>query len=163
MLLLLIRHADAGDRDSNLWPDDTERPITKRGRRQTTRMAKRLRRRGYVPTLLLTSPWTRAWQTAELIAQEFEDEALNATRCEALATMPRLEPIADSIGVPGDQAIVALVGHEPWIGELGSRLLTSGPSRLQFDFPKSGVLAVDLKRVEGGSGSLVFFWRPKKE
>ena len=163
MLLLLIRHADAGDRDSNMWPNDAERPITKRGRRQTARMAKRLRRRGYVPTHLLTSPWTRAWQTAELIAQEFEDETLNPIRSDALATMPRVEPIAEAIGVPGDEAIVALVGHEPWIGELASRLLTSGPSRLQIDFPKAGVLAVDLERVESGTGSLVFFWRPRKE
>jgi phosphohistidine phosphatase len=126
-------------------------------------MAKRLRRRGYVPTLLLTSPWTRAWQTAELIAQEFVDEALAPSHCEALATMPRVEPIAEAIGSPGDQAIVALVGHDPWLGELGSRLLAASTSRLQIDFPKSGILGIDLERVESGGGKLVFFWRPRKE
>jgi len=163
MLLLLLRHADAGTSDPAAWPDDTQRPITKQGRRQVARMAKRLRRRGYVPTLLLTSPWTRAWQTAELVAHEFEDEGLSPTVCEPLATMPRVEPIAQAVGSPGDQAIVVLVGHEPWLGELGARFLVSSPSRLTIDFPKSGVLGIDLETVENGAGTLVFFWRPNKE
>ena len=33
MLLLLVRHADAGDRDPAQWPDDTLRPLTDKGRK----------------------------------------------------------------------------------------------------------------------------------
>jgi phosphohistidine phosphatase len=163
MLLLLIRHGDAGSRDETKWPDDTERPLTKQGDRQTAKMAKRLRRRGYIPTVLLSSPWVRAWQTAEVVAQEFEDEGLIPEACEPLATMPRVDRFGEAIGTPGEKAIVALVGHEPWLGELASRLLTSSTSRLQIDFPKSGVIGVELEAVEGGAGKLMFFWRPKGE
>jgi phosphohistidine phosphatase len=163
MLLILIRHGDAGSRDENKWPDDTERPLTKQGDRQTAKMAKRMRRRGYIPTVLLSSPWVRAWQTAEVVAQEFEDEGLMPEPCEPLATMPRVERFAEVIGAPGAKAKIALVGHEPWLGELASRLLTSSTSRLQIDFPKSGVIGIELEAVESGAGRLMFFWRPKGE
>ncbi len=161
MLLLLIRHGDAGSRDATKWRDDTERPLTKQGSRQTAKMAKRLRRRGYIPDTLLSSPWVRAWQTAEVVAQEFEDEGLVPVACEPLATMPRIDRFVEAIGSPGAEAIIALVGHEPWLGELASRLLTSSGSRLQIDFPKSGVIGIELDTLESGAGRLVFFWRPK--
>src|SRR4026209_278293 len=125
MLLLLIRHGDAGSRDATKWPDDTERPLTKQGSRQTAKMAKRLRRRGYIPTVLLSSPWVRAGQTGGVVAQGFEEEGLRPEACEPLATMPRIERFAEVIGTPRDEAMIALVGHEPWLGELASRLLTS--------------------------------------
>jgi phosphohistidine phosphatase len=163
MLLLLIRHGDAGSRDATKWPDDTERPLTKQGSRQTAKMAKRLRRRGYIPDVLLSSPWVRAWETAEVVAQEFEDEGLVSVACEPLATMPRIDRFAEAIGSPGEAATIALVGHEPWLGELASRLLTASGSRLQIDFPKSGVIGIELDTVESGGGRLMFFWRPKGE
>jgi phosphohistidine phosphatase SixA len=59
--------------------------------------------------------------------------------------------------------MIALVGHEPWLGELASRLLTSSTSRLQTDFPKSGVIGIELETVESGAGRLMLFWRPKGE
>ena len=36
MLLLLIRHAAAAERDSTLWPDDSQRPLTDKGRKLAT-------------------------------------------------------------------------------------------------------------------------------
>ena len=161
MLLLLIRHADAGDRDPAKWPDDTKRPLTGKGRRQQERMDRRLRRRGYQPDRILVSPWTRAWQTAEIVAREFGNAAPKLTACEPLAMMPRVERIAQAIGPAAPNEIIALVGHEPWLGELASRLLTSSPSRLDIDFPKSGIIGIRLTEVKVGAGELQFMWRPK--
>jgi len=163
MLLILIRHADAGSRDAEKWPDDSLRPITNLGRKQQLKMSRRLRRRGYVPGMLLASPWLRAWQTAELVASEFEEEGLEPEECAALATLPRIERIAEAVGSPGEEAIVALVGHDPWISELASRLLVGKSTRLSIDFAKSGMLGIELDKVESGTGQLVFFWRPKGE
>ena len=61
MHLLLIRHADAGEHDPSRWPDDTLRPMTDAGAKRHKRVARRLRRRKVAPTLLLASPWPRAW------------------------------------------------------------------------------------------------------
>jgi len=159
--LLIVRHADAGDRDPSLWPDDTLRPVSSRGRKRHRRVARRLRRRGLVPSLLLSSPWLRAWETAELTASVAGSPAPVA--CDALVGTPDLARIAAAIGRADASAIVALVGHEPWTGELASLLLAGDAHRLAIDFPKSGVLGLELEELSAGSAVLEFFLRPKGE
>lgn len=161
MRLLILRHADAGERDPARWPDDTRRPISARGRKRHRKVAKRLRRKGLVPTRLLSSPWLRAWETAEIVAAETGGPAPVAS--EALADTPDLARLAAQIGTPGPDAIVVLVGHEPWTGELASLLLAGERGRLTVDFPKSGVLGLELDAFEAGSAVLTFFMRPKGE
>ncbi len=159
MRLLLIRHADAGDQDPTRWPDDSQRPISPRGERRHRKVAKRLRKMDLVPTLLLTSPWRRAWQTAELMARELDCPAPVAT--DALAAPPTLARISGAIGQRADDAIVALVGHEPWLGELAARLLAGRADALAIDFPKSGVLGLEVDTLAAGTAVLDFFLRPK--
>ena len=161
MRILIIRHADAGDRDPAIWPDDSLRPLSPRGRKRHRRVAKRLRRQDLVPTLLLASPWLRAWQTAEITAEVTGCPSVMA--CEALADTPNLERIAAAIGRQDHRAIVALVGHEPWTGELASILLAGDSRRLSIDFPKSGVMGLDAGELGPGSAMLSFFLRPKGE
>lgn len=159
MQLLLIRHADAGEHDPSLWPDDTLRPLTDKGRKRHRRVAKQLRKRGLVPTLLLASPWLRAWQTAVITTEFARGPAPLAS--PALAEAPHLGRLASAIGTAGDDAVVALVGHEPWLGHLASLLLAGDPTGLAIDFPKSGVLGLDLAELKAGASHLRFFWRPK--
>lgn len=159
MQLLLIRHADAGDADPTLWPDDTLRPLTEKGRKRQQRVTKRLARHDLTPTLLLSSPWLRAWQTAQLTAEHSRCPA--PTACPALAADPSLRSLAAAIGRPPRDAIVALVGHEPWLGQLASLLLAGEARRLTISFPKSGVLGLEIGALEAGAGVLDFFWRPK--
>lgn len=159
MQLLLIRHADAGEADPALWPDDSLRPLTEKGRKRQQRVAKRLARHELVPALLLASPWLRAWQTAQLIMEFASGPAPKA--CPALAADPSLRSLAAAIGRPPRDAVVALVGHEPWLGQLASLLLTGDARRMTISFPKSGVLGIELGALEAGAGVLAFFWRPK--
>jgi phosphohistidine phosphatase len=160
MLLLLVRHANAGDRDPNRWPDDRDRPLTDKGRKTQGRVSRTLGELKLVPTHVLTSPWTRAAQTADILVSE-----LGITQppieCAALAAPPDLSRLADDIGEPGSDAIVALVGHSPWIEELASLLLTGREAGLRVDYPKSGVMGIDLPKPAAGAGELRFFLRPK--
>jgi phosphohistidine phosphatase len=160
MLLLLIRHAEAEPRDPARWPDDAERPLVGKGRRRQRRMSRRLRRRGIVPDLLLASPWTRAWETAEIVSDVVGCPL--PVRCEALAGPPDLGRLADAIGPRDPDAVVALVGHDPWLSELASLLLTGSPAGLTVDFPKSGILGIQADRLEPAAGRLMFFWRPRR-
>ncbi|HEY7683513.1 MAG TPA: histidine phosphatase family protein [Gemmatimonadales bacterium] len=159
MHLILIRHADAGDRNPGLWPDDTLRPLTDKGRRRHRRVAKRLKRRGLVPELLLTSPWLRAWQTAQIVANDTGGPAPVA--CPALATAPSLPALQQAVAQASVDARVALVGHEPWLSELASLLLAGDPHRLSIDVPKSGVLGLECESLAPGTATLGFLWRPK--
>ena len=158
MRLLLIRHADAGERDTALWPDDTERPLSERGRKRHAKVAKWLRRRKLVPDLLLSSPWLRAWETSELTADVVRCNPPVA--CAALAAPPALAAVVAAIGAASGDRLVALVGHEPWLGELAALLLV-GDGRLDIDFAKSAVLGLRIERLAPGNATLEFFWRPK--
>ena len=160
MLLLLNRHAHAGDRDPAKWPDDRERPLTDKGRRTQRKMSRLLRRLGLVPNLVLTSPWKRAAQTAAILAETLSLEH-PPVPCEPLAEDPELSRIADVVGDPGPDAIVALVGHSPWMEELAAILLGGTTTSLRIDLPKSGVMVIDLEQVAGGAGALKWFLRPK--
>jgi phosphohistidine phosphatase len=160
MLLLLIRHADAGSRDPDQWPDDRDRPLTGKGQKTQRKVSRALGKLGLVPTMVLTSPWTRAAQTADILVKEL---AIGnpAIHVEALAGEPEISRLTDDIGDPPSDAIVALVGHSPWIEELAALLLTSSKTDLRIDFPKSGVLGIDLEKPAFGAGELRFLLRPK--
>jgi phosphohistidine phosphatase len=160
LLLLLVRHAHAGDRDPDRWPDDRDRPLTDKGRKVQRRVSRALGEQQLVPTLVLTSPWTRAAQTAEILVSEL-GLPHPPIPSAALAAPPELSRLADDIGEPGSDAIVALVGHSPWIEELAALLLTGQPTGLRLDYPKSGVMGIDLAKPAAGAGELRFFLRPK--
>jgi phosphohistidine phosphatase SixA len=54
-----------------------------------------------------------------------------------------------------------MVGHSPWIEELASILLGGSSTGIRIDFPKSGVMGIQLDRLEPGAGELRWFVRPK--
>jgi phosphohistidine phosphatase len=160
MLLLLNRHANAGARDPAQWPDDRDRPLTDKGRKVQGDVSRFLRKRGLTPTLVLTSPWTRAAQTAAILV-EGSRAAQPPVPCDPLADEPDLIRLQDFVGDQPPGAIVAMVGHSPWMEDLGSILLAGASTGIRIDFPKSGVLGIELDRLEPGAGELRFLIRPK--
>ena len=126
------------------WPDDNLRPLTDKGRKVQRDVSRFLRKRGCAPTVVLTSPWLRAQQTADIMV-EVARVPSRPVICESLAESPDLSRLTDDIGDQPRNAIVALVGHSPWMEELASMLLGGSNADLRIDFPKSGVLAMDLE------------------
>ena len=161
MLLLLVRHAHAGSRDPIHWADDTLRPISDKGHTAQLRVSQYLRDCNIVPTMIFSSPWHRAMQTAEILAQTFHDQTEPAiVECPPLATTPNLRGIARAVGKQSDQATLAFVGHEPWLGQFAAALLTGSASAMELDVPKSGVIGIEASRIGRGKGTLRFFVRP---
>ncbi len=160
MLLLIVRHAHAGDRDPSQWPDDSKRPVTDKGRKTHAKMSRALRNLELAPELMLTSPWLRAAQTAEIM-REVMLLPQPAVPCPALADDPDLAGIAAEVGPRGERSVVALVGHSPWLEELAALLLTGSDRGMKVDLPKSGVLALDADRLAPASATLRFALRPK--
>jgi len=160
MLLLLIRHASAEARDPERWPDDRDRPLTDKGRKTQRDVSRFLRKRDFVPTHVFASPWSRAAETAEILVRELQLPS-PPVPCDALTDDPDLARLAEDIGEPGPAAIVALVGHSPWIEELASLLLTGSATGVRIDYPKSGVMGIDVEKPKVGTGTLRFFLRPK--
>ena len=158
MLLLLNRHANAGERDPAQWPDDRDRPLTDKGRKVQRDVSRALRKLDLTPSLVLTSPWLRAAQTAEILVEAARVER-PAVPCDPLAE--DLIRLTDHVGEQPGDAIVAMVGHSPWMEDLASLLLAGSATHLRLDFPKSGVIGIDLAALEPGAGELRFFLRPK--
>ncbi|MEP6574318.1 MAG: histidine phosphatase family protein [Gemmatimonadota bacterium] len=160
MLLLLIRHADAGKHSPNRYPDDTLRPLTDHGREVHARVGKFLRKRKLETDLILSSPWTRAWETAEITAEALSP-SLPPRPAPELAERPELSRISRAIGSQPPDAVIALVGHEPWLSELASLLLTGDRDQAAIDFPKSGALGLRLDAIRSGTATLEFFYPPR--
>jgi phosphohistidine phosphatase len=160
MLVILIRHAQAAEQDDAAYPDDTVRPLVVKGRRVHRRTARRLLKLGIVPDRIFSSPWKRAWQTARITLRELGLPKERRIRCDSLAEPPRVDAMAAEIGEIGPQETIALVGHEPWMSALGSLLLTGDSQGVRIDFPKSGVLGIEMERFEPGDGTLRFYVVP---
>lgn len=69
MILYLVRHGIAVDRTDPKCPPDPQRPLTARGVQKTRSAALGLRELGAKPDAILTSPYLRAAQTAEIFAE----------------------------------------------------------------------------------------------
>ena len=157
MQVLLVRHAPAVRRGTD-GLRDSDRPLTRRGRRRFRLAARGLARIAGRPDVLLTSPLIRARQTADLAARAFG------------RVMPRIEPALgeDDVDVlvtalkqlPAD-ATVALVGHEPTLSGLLAHLIGLPQGENRFAFKKGGAALVDLPDGPSLPGRLLWFLKPR--
>jgi len=147
MRLIVIRHARAKERDAAQWPDDRERPLTKGGRRDFARLAARLPSWIEPPTVVLSSGWARAWDTAAILANETGwPHAVRETALETEGGDAAVDSILTMLRSRDQQTSVALVGHEPVLGELVGRLLGG---HAMVAFRKGAVALLDIDATEG--------------
>lgn len=150
MQLLVIRHAIAALRRAE--EDDSIRPLTRKGRRRFGRVVAGLAELGLAPSRVLHSPWTRAAATAELLRPLMEDdEALEATELLCQPPGPALLGAIADAQLPSPEASLAVVGHEPFLGELIG-LLTTGSSATgeSLELKKGSVAVLRGSPVSGG-------------
>lgn len=143
MQILLVRHAIAVQRAHDL--PDAQRPLTDRGKSRFNREVRGLARLELYIDGALHSPWLRAAQTAQLL-EPINSGPVRVT--ERLANDPDHTLLAE---VPRTTGRYALVGHEPWMGELCSLMvLGTAEHGEKFPFKKGGVALLDGEIVPGG-------------
>ena len=160
MYLYLVRHAVAHKRDAERWPDDSERPLTPEGEEDFVGAARGLARIVPEVDILLSSPYERAWRTAEILTQQ--------AGWPAPQEFPALEPdVAPEKAVlalqtyAGSQS-VALVGHRPCLHEMAVYLLTGDAGGADMKIKKGGVACIEFDDVpEPGAGTLRWLFTPK--
>jgi phosphohistidine phosphatase len=155
--LYLVRHAIAGERGDE-YPDDSKRPLTREGMSRFRKAARGLVEVGVEVDLILTSPFVRARQTADILSEQLRG---NPPVVETNALVPGA-PHADLIAELANHAkrsALALVGHEPAIGTTAARLVGAKGA---FAFKKGGVCRIDVSSLPPeGPGQLVWFAPPK--
>ena len=119
MQLLLLRHADAVP---SARTDDL-RPLSDKGRQQAKRVARFCKERGLQPDLILTSPFLRTEETAQIVAQELKCEiVLSAFLASGMMPFAAIEELRAYQRFD----CVLLVGHEPDLSALAGTLLGAG-------------------------------------
>jgi phosphohistidine phosphatase len=149
MEVLLIRHAIAVDHDAA--PSDAERPLTRRGVKRFRLAVRGLERLGLALDHVLHSPWLRAVQTAELLTPVLAGRPERVLQPTPLLTQsPGEALLALAEPFPTD-ARIAFVGHEPWMGEQLSLLITGTIAHAEnLRFKKGGVAWLDGEPRAGG-------------
>jgi phosphohistidine phosphatase len=147
--LFVIRHAIAAPRED--YPtDDAARPLTAKGIKRFGQAVRGLDALGVELAVVLHSPWRRAAETARLLEPIIPGrlgDALRAT--DLLAAPPRAELYTDLASAAVDGA-VAVVGHEPWLGELIATLCFADARRgEQVPMRKGGVAWLDGTAAPG--------------
>jgi len=140
--LLVIRHAVAERREvfAETGQDDTQRPLTRRGRRRMEAAVRGLRT--LVPRIdvLAASPLMRAAQTADIVAARYK----NAERVvlDPLAPTGDQRAILTWLQMQDEVSTIAIVGHEPDLGKLTSWLLAAPDSHF-LELKKGGVCLLE--------------------
>ena len=155
--LYLVRHAIAEERGEK-WPDDGKRPLTPDGMTRMRKAARGLERLGVTVDIILASPLVRTRQTADVLSNELKGNP-------PVATADSLAPAGSSAAVMQELAKyvrnprVALVGHEPNLGELAAQLIGA---RTPLEFKKGGMCRIDFDILPPkGGGTLRWFLTPK--
>jgi len=151
MELFLIRHGIAAH--GSAFRTDTERPLTPQGRERFAQAVMGLQRLEVRLDRLYHSPWLRAVETAALLRPVLDGEAVSSA---ALARPPSQALLQEIVG-----ARVALVGHQPWLGELLTWLLTGDQADgSEFAFKRGGVAWLE-GRPKPGRMALRAFLPPR--
>ena len=140
-MIYLIRHASAAERGPS-YPDDSLRPLTRKGQEQAESLARALKRMDVSFDRLFSSPYTRAAQTAESVAARLK-KGCRIQYLDALTDDDYPQLLTDlGDGVKAGDETVALVGHEPFLSELASFLLTGEPQGVSVQVKKAALLAL---------------------
>ena len=165
MKLLVIRHAKAGDRKrfarETGKPDDF-RPVTREGRNEMKRVAAGLATLEHEIGFLLTSPLTRAVETAEIVRSAIEVSGLGKVdqlrpdrHPRGLLSLLRRPPMSK-------EQIAAVVGHEPHLGRFVSWALT-GTLQAVVALEKGGACLLEFPGpVREGEAVLEWLLTPRQ-
>lgn len=144
MDLILWRHAEAFDpRDGE---DDLERALTPKGERQAARMAEWLNHRLAASTRILVSPARRTQQTAQALGRKFRT-------VDAIAPDAGADALLAAARWPDSVEPVLVVGHQPTLGLVASRLIGGDPARSWT--VKKGAVWWLRSREREGAGQVV--------
>ena len=155
--LYLIRHGLAEER-GEAWPDDAKRPLTEEGIARLRKATRGLARLGVAFDVILSSPLVRTRQTADIVAAGLSPRP-PVVNVDSLAPGGAQAAFVADLEKHARKNCIAIVGHEPGIGELAARLIGS---RHSIEFKKGAICRIDLDGIPpGGPGDLRWMLTPK--
>jgi phosphohistidine phosphatase len=146
MNLYLLRHGLAIDRDPSGDFDDSLRPLTLKGERRVRSIGEGMLRLKLSFDLILSSPYLRAKQTADIVSDVFNAQAYHHSMT-ALTPDGNPRQLVTALGGRYQaQENILLVGHEPYLSGLIS-LLVSGSADLHVVMKKGGLCKLSARTI----------------
>jgi phosphohistidine phosphatase len=158
MEIYILRHGIAVERGSRGYKNDSDRPLTKEGQEKMRQIAEAMLAMDLKFDLILSSPYVRARQTAEIVAAEIGGEVTltdflipNANALELIAEINDEKPQR-----------VLLVGHEPDLSHLIS-VFVSGNGNAQIELKKGSLCKLTSDKLSFGQcATLNWLLAPKQ-
>jgi phosphohistidine phosphatase len=156
MNLYLLRHGIAVDPSVPDFAKDAERPLTPKGKRRLRQSAEAMGAMKITFDVILSSPYVRAKQTAEIVAKalkrrkqlKFSDDLTPGGNPKSL-----IQSLNDLRPRPKN---ILLVGHEPYLSRLIA-LLTAGNTSMEIDFKKGSLCKLETESLRYGRCA-IFAW-----
>jgi phosphohistidine phosphatase len=161
MNLYLLRHGIAVDPSVAGFAKDAERPLTPKGKRRLRQIAGAMGVLKISFDVILSSPYVRAKQTAEIVAKSLK-------RLKQLKISDELTPggnpkllIQQLNELRPRPKNILLVGHEPYLSKLIA-LLTTGNTNMEIDLKKGSLCKLEAETLRyGRCAMLVYLLAPR--
>ena len=162
--LYVIRHAKSSWDDMNLG--DMDRPLNERGKRDAPRMGVRLKLKGILPDVMISSPAKRALSTAKRISKVigFPKEKIRTDRELYHASEETILSVVRTI--KDKNAIAFVFGHNPGLTNFINTLRND---ELDIEnLPTAGIAVFELpidtwEQIQWGTGKLISIDFPKSK
>jgi phosphohistidine phosphatase len=153
MLLYIVRHGIAIDRDDPDCPPEAERYLTSKGIDKTREAARGFSKMDAKPDAVFSSPYFRAVQTAEIFCDALNIPAGKIKKTDALKPEAPPKLFLDELSkLKVEEAIC--FGHAPHVDELIAHV-TRAP-RAFTEMKKAGAACVEIKSFGPAEGSLIW-------
>ena len=149
MNLYILRHGLAGKQGMGGFKSDSERPLTAKGRQRLRRIAEAMEAMDLSFNVILTSPFARALQTAQIVAEAFD---LQNRLTETVYLTPGGSPkalIEQINAIKPRTKNVLLAGHEPYLSKLIA-LLVAGNTAAAVELKKGGLAKLEIDELRYG-------------
>ena len=162
MNLYVLRHGLAVDRSKPGYKKDADRPLTPKGKQRMWRVAEAMEEMELEFDAIIASPFLRATQTSEIVAEALElRKKLSTTDHLTPNGNPKLllEHLSQIKPAPKD---VLIVGHEPYLSQLIG-LLVAGNTNALIDLKKGALCKLEIETLRcGRCATLAWLLSPKQ-
>jgi len=164
--LYLLRHGKPVDWNQFSGSDD-EIPLSQEGRTLLEEEANGMRKLGVEPHIILSSPLTRARQTAAIVAKCLNNASPQKSKieiktCDQLVPGHTVNELIRAISKYEKETALLLVGHQPLLGSLAGILITGHPHK-HFEFKKGSFCLIEVdEKSDPWHGDLLWFLTPEQ-
>ena len=142
MDLFILRHGDAGNRLSDPIKD-TKRQLTVSGKKEVVEIAKSLKKLGVKFNIIFSSPLSRAFQTAKIIAEEYKFKK-QIEQSEELKPNGSKDFLYNKLSKLNIDSVILIVGHEPYLSSMINDIISNNKNSNNIILKKAGLSRIKI-------------------